>query len=152
MRFGTDTYRAGAIERLAAAESLLRDRRNIGAVYLGGLAVEGMLRSLVWMRDRTFDERHDLRRLAVRVGYVGLLREPEEDRDFVGEVQGIAKRWNNGLRFANEDQTVRWWRSLGVVSFSTRADVRPLCVSFVNECSRVVRRCELSWQRHRKRS
>lgn len=152
MKFGTDTYRAGAIERLADAELLLKERRYVAAVYVGGLAVEGMLRSLVWMRDKAFDERHDLRRLAVRVGYLGLLRESGRDQDFVGEVQSIAKKWRNGMRFADRNQAIRWWRSVGVLSSVVDVRLQGFCVSFVDECSRVVRRCEVLWQRSRSRS
>lgn len=152
MKFGAETYRAGAMERLEDATLLLRNGHSVGAVYAGGLAVEGMLRSLVWLRDRRLDERHDLRRLAVRIDHLGLLRRGGSDLDFVSTVQSVAVRWHNGLRFAAQDQMVRHWTDLGIVPKKRRDSIRAACATFVNECSEAVNRCEVLWQRQQKRS
>jgi len=72
MKFGTDTYRAGAFERIEDARLLKDAKRYAGSMYSAGLAVEGMLRSLFWLRDKKFDERHDLKRIATRIEELGL--------------------------------------------------------------------------------
>lgn len=92
LAFGADTYRAGAAERLEDAR-LLKDRGNPAlSMYTGGLAVEGMLRALCCLKSREFDEKHDLRKFAVRVEDLGLLR-PARDDDFVTAVQKLGRQW-----------------------------------------------------------
>src|SRR5687767_2321538 len=107
MQFGTDTYRLGAFERLNDARLLHDGQRFALSMYVSGLAVEGMLRSLHWIKDKRFDERHDLRGIATRIEELGLLRRGERDHDFVGTVSDVAERWSNDFRFANQDQLER---------------------------------------------
>ena len=152
MKFGTDTYRAGAMERLADATLLLENDRWVGAVYSAGLAVEGMLRSLVRLEDTQFDERHDLRRLATRIENLGLLRRSDADVNFVGIVQDVAVHWHNNLRFSAKDQMIRWWLDMGSVRKRKRKSQSAVCHQFVNQCYDVVRRCEVLWQRQRRAS
>jgi HEPN domain-containing protein len=101
MQWRTDTYRLGALERIDEARLLKKAGRLAFSMYTGGLAVEGMLRSLCCLRSTEFDERHDLRRLAHRVAQLGLLR-GERDDDFVGVVGDVARRWQNTLRFSDQ--------------------------------------------------
>ena len=138
------------MERAADAALLAEKDRLAGAVYAAGLAVEGMLRSLVWTRDKHLDERHDLRRLAVRVESLGLLRRGAADEAFVTLIQDIARGWHNNLRFAAEDQLFRWWTEVGVLSKATgRAGARQ-CKKFLSQCTDAIRRCETLWQRQPK--
>lgn len=146
MRFGTDTYRAGAMERVADATLLLENGHLAGAVYSAGLSVECMLRSLVWLKDRQLDERHDLRRLAVRIDSLGLLRRGDADVDFVGLVQDVAVHWHNSVRFAATDHLVRLWTDVGVVRRKRPGDMKLACRNFVLHCSDVVHRCEVLWR------
>ena len=151
MRFGTDTYRAGAMERVGDATLLLENGHLSGAVYSAGLAVEGMLRSLVWLKDRQFDERHDLRRLAVRIENLGLLRQSDADVGFVGLIQDVAVRWHNNLRFAADDYLVRLWTNVGLVRRKRPGDMRLACRNFVLHCSDVIHRCEVLWRSQQKK-
>ena len=152
MKFGTDTYRAGAMERLADAALLLENARWVGAVYSAGLAVEGMLRSLVCLKDKQFDERHDLRRLATRIEHLGLLRRGEADVDFVGIVQDVAVHWYNNLRFSSSDQMIRWWLEIGSARKKRPEVQKAICHRFINQCYEVVSRCEVLWQRQQRKS
>lgn len=147
MKFGTDTYRAGALERLQEAELLMRTEQFVGSVYLGGLAVEGMLRSLLWQRDRSFDERHDLRRLASKVSDLGLLRRDTRDDEFIGTVSAIAAWWRNELRFAGREQALRWFRTVGAMDYRDSRSLKAICHAFFERCSTVLERCDLLWQR-----
>jgi hypothetical protein len=152
MDFGTDTYRAGAMERVEDALLLSANEHFVGAVYSAGLAVECMLRSLVWIKDKQLDERHDLRRLAVRIESLGLLRRGEADEGFVGLIQDIAVGWHNNLRFAAEEQLVRLWTHVGMVRKKKSGKIKTECENFLNQCSEAIKRCEVLWQRHRKSS
>ena len=143
MQFGSETYRAGAFERLGDAGLLMHAGRHVLGLYSAGLAVEGMLRSLIWLRDRRLDERHDLRKIAIRIEQLGLLRTGGRDDDFVATVGSVAKRWHNNLRFADTSHTERW---LFQNRSSRRHGSRRLqetCDELFNKCSAIVKRCEV---------
>ncbi|HEY3244564.1 MAG TPA: hypothetical protein VGM03_14560, partial [Phycisphaerae bacterium] len=107
LQFGAETYRAGAFERIEESRLLLDRARFALGVYVGGLAVEGMLRSLCWTRRQQLDERHDLRAIVVRVRDLGLLRSAGRDDRLVGDVAWIATWWSNTLRYAGLAQLKR---------------------------------------------
>lgn len=152
MQFGTKTYRAGALERIGDAAVLLENGHLAGAVYYAGFAVECMLRSLVWLKDKQLDERHDLRRLAVRIESLGLLRRGENDEGYVGMIQGIAARWHNNMRFAASDQLARRWLKAGILRRKNAGSLRAESRRFVDECVEAVGRCEVLWQRQQRSS
>ena len=151
MRFGTDTYRRGALERIQEARLLKDSGQHTGSMYLAGLAVEGMLRSIIWLREKSFDSRHMLKEIATRIGDLGLPRSGGRDHDFVGAVEAVARRWSNDLRFADDQQTRRWLFKMGIIQRSDDP-LKRLCTEHYGRCSEVVRRCEVLWTRHRKRS
>ena len=150
MNWGTETYRAGALERLEDAR-FLKDSKYALSRYAAGVAVEGMLRSLHWAESKDLDERHDLRRLAVKIASLGLLRRGERDSDFVGTVQGVARCWSNALRFADQGQLDRFLRDIGEAKGRGEGEVRRACGEHYDRCSEVVRRCEVLLSRIKKR-
>ena len=150
MQFGTDTYRNGAKERLGDARVLLDRQRFVCAIYAAGLAVEGMLRSLIWMRSKEFSERHDLRKLAVCVGDLGLLRPGERDEGFVSDVQSISRCWSNALRYADKDKAADFLFESGAIKKNDEDNLNLLSNEHFQRCSNVVKRCEVLWTRNRK--
>lgn len=96
--FGESDYRLGAWDRLAESYLLLRAGRYAGSVYLGGRAVEGMLRAVVWRHDhaiqsgrKTLMVGHNLYDLLKEVSRLGLLGGGESDAMFRTEVQRISR-------------------------------------------------------------
>lgn len=149
MQFGSDSYRAGAMERIEEARTLLERDHLVASLYFAGLAVEGMLRSLVWLRDKRFDERHDLRSIATRIESLGLLRSGGRDVDFVAMVQSVGTVWTNDLRFADTDSvTKRLLRSRTLKSKDAGA-MRQLCRQHYDRALQVMGRCEILWRRQR---
>lgn len=145
MQFGSETYRKGALERIGEAQMLYRSDQFVGSIYLAGLAVEAYMRALVWRRDNQFDERHDLKRIAIRVEDLGLSQPGRRDRSFVAIVSNVARRWHNNLRFAGETQVIRWYQKLGLLG--KRRPLKKLCAESFEECSKIIMRCEVLWQR-----
>ena len=117
-------------------------------MYACGLAVEGMLRSLYCLKSREYDEKHDLRKFAVRVQNPGLLR-PERDDDFVSTVQSVAKYWRNTLRYADQKQLLRFLRAIGERLFKKDA-LNGFCERYYNQCAEVTKRCAALLARSRK--
>ena len=150
LQFGSSTYRLGAQERIDEARLLAERGRYALSVYVGGLAVEGMLRSLHWLKDKKFDERHDLKKIATRVQDLGLLRTDKRDHDFVGMVQSVAKYWRNSLRFAGTDQLERFLGEVEGIRKRRHDSIKRFCGDYWANCSAVVKRCEVLWQRSRK--
>lgn len=150
MQFGTDTYRRGAQERLEDARVLLERRRFVCSIYVAGLAVEGMLRSLIWLKDRKFDERHSLRDIAIRVRDLGLLRSGERDEDFVAHIQGVARCWSNDLRYSNADKAADFLFASGAIGRNDAEQLSLLSKEHFLHCSNVIKRCEVIWTRNRK--
>jgi HEPN domain-containing protein len=151
MQWGSDTYRRGALERLEDARVLNECKRYALSMYAAGVAVEGMLRALHGLRDKVFDERHDLRRIAVKIENLGLLRPGEPDQDFVSSVQGVARHWSNDLRFADQDQLERFLRGVDEIRRHTEGELRRVCNEQFDRCSVVLRRCETLLTRHASR-
>ena len=142
MQWGSETYRLGALERLDDARILKESKRFALSMYAGGLAVEGMLRSLHWLRSRQFDERHDLKRIAVTIESLGLLQSGVRDEDFVSKVQGVARRWSNVFRFADYAQLERLLWDIGEIRRRDEGEVRRATAEHFDRCSEIVRRCE----------
>jgi hypothetical protein len=147
MQWGSDTYRRGALERLDDARILKDSQRYSLSMYVAGLAVEGMLRSLCWLKSKEFDEKHDLKRIAVRIESLGLLRQGRDD-DFVSKVQRVARRWSNVLRFADYDQIEGFLWDIGELRRREQGEVRQVCGEHFDNCSEIVRRCVVLWTRH----
>lgn len=152
MQWGTQTYRAGALERLEDARILIEmdSPRCALSVYSAGVAVEGMLRALIAFESKEFDEKHDLRKLAGKVEQLGLLRLGSRDDDFVSQIQQIARVWHNALRYAAEDQVARHFRRIKVARNLVPGEIRRVCGDHFERCSGVVRRCEALFSRRKK--
>src|SRR6476660_7268068 len=113
-----DYYQAG-VERMKQAWILYREEDSASfalAMYTSGVAVEAMLRAFKLLRDPTFDEKHDLKRLLKSSGMLNinpdLLRArgltEEQARDHFIELQRSLHEvyipWANDYRFAFESR------------------------------------------------
>jgi hypothetical protein len=106
--FGESDYRRGGLERLGDALDLLQQNRLAASAYLGGRAVESMLRAVVWKFDhdvrtgkKSLATGHDLRELLPSVRKLGVLREEERANDFAATVERVGRLWFNNMRFAD---------------------------------------------------
>ncbi len=143
-----EDYRKGALERLDNAWHLLRAERFGDAIYLAGRAVEGMLRAVIWRRDKDVRERrkslatgHQLPELLQSVADLGLLRaDGDHDQALKDSVQLIGRRWFNNMRFASSRFVHTLWWAQGVVN--DRQTFKQAAHEFYNACSAVIKRCE----------
>jgi hypothetical protein len=149
---GGDDYRRGAIERLNDARILMRAEQFAGSVSDAGRAVEGMLRAVIWKRDRdvqtgrkSLETGHDLRELLVHVNNLGMLSTSESDDDLKEQVQHIARLWFNNLRYAPSRFLETRWYNLGEVG--RNRTLKQASESFYFACERVIKRCEVLCQR-----
>ena len=115
MQFTAEEYYRAANERMQQAREIHESGESYAlAMYCGGLAVECILRAFRWLKDPSFEGRHDLREL---FDASGLLRTHEERArkkrmpaeeieraaaDVLDAMGEVAALWHNNLRFASE--------------------------------------------------
>jgi HEPN domain-containing protein len=98
MDINADVYRAVAKERLAASLKLYEQGDYVLAIYVAGVAVESMLRSLTLRRGSVFPTNHELdalRRAARFFDDVDELILQSAGRQFAD----VATRWSNLHRY-----------------------------------------------------
>src|SRR5437870_3409690 len=94
--FGVQHYREGSLMRLSEAHQLYCARQWVGCIYLGGRAVEAILRALYWLKSGQHDKGHDLRGSLTAVrGVFGRADEVALDN----AINEVAIVWRNDLRF-----------------------------------------------------
>ncbi len=117
MDFPPEHYFQTASQRIRQAHYLYREGASFAlAIYVGGVAVECLLRAFKGRRDPTFDEKHDLLRLFAASGILRV--EPEKLRgkrwtDAQIEqhlrtlrvaANEVFRLWANNYRFASEER------------------------------------------------
>jgi hypothetical protein len=144
---GEADYRKAGLERLDDSFVLLQSQKFSGSVYLGGRAVESMLRAVIWKHDveirggrQSLETGHDLRELLGRVMNLGVVHEAEVRDELAFAVQRLARVWLNNMRFHPTSRVEKTWRKLGEVG--KRRTIKQAVLDFYLTCSIVVKRCE----------
>jgi hypothetical protein len=147
MVLGFEDYRQGGLERLAEAGLLLRQDALAGSVYLGGRAVESMLRAVIWKTDmeiqlgrKSLDTGHDLRDLLTLVQNLGVLRRDEHREELAANIQKIARLWFNNMRFVATAKLRSHWSQLKEIR--SHRTLKQATASYYDSCSAIVKRCE----------
>ena len=142
---GATDYHDGALERLREASVLLREDLLAGSIYLAGRAVESMLRALIWKHDldvqrgrKSLDTGHDLHEMLSMIGNLGVLRNDKRREKLQENVEFIAQRWSNSMRFFHTGKTKAIWRQFGELSQST---IKMAAERFYNACEDIIRQC-----------
>src|SRR5580704_7122931 len=117
MEFPPDHYFQTATQRMRQAHHAYNEGASYAlAIYVGGVAVECMLRAYKGRHDPIFDERHDLLRLFQASGMLRVDREKlrakhwteaqidEHLRVLQVAVNEIYRLWSNSYRFASEER------------------------------------------------
>ena len=117
MEFPPEHYFQTATQRMRQAQHLYREGDSFAlAMYVGGLAVECLLRAFKGRRDPTFDEKHNLLRLFAASGMLQIDREKLRSLRWTDAeiddhlqtlriaVNEVFRLWSNNYRFASEDR------------------------------------------------
>ena len=115
MDFQADQYYEVSLQRMRQAKKVYHEGDSYAlAMYLAGLAVESMLRAFRWIKDPSFEGRHDLSDLLkasklfeIDSDYMRLKGAKEEAiqrsrRNIRIAMNDIVLLWQNNLRFASE--------------------------------------------------
>jgi hypothetical protein len=98
MAFSAESYRDAAREHIEAARALYRSRHFVLCHYVGGLAVECLLRAYRFRKNPEFDARHDLYTLFHDSGILAAIPQPELHAANAALV-AVSVRWTNDHRF-----------------------------------------------------
>ena len=117
MDFSPEHYFQTATQRMRQAQYLYQEGSSFAlAIYVGGVAVESLLRAFKGRRDPTFDEKHDLLRLFAASGILRVDRDKLRAKQWTDEqidchlrtlqvaVNEIFRLWSNNYRFASEER------------------------------------------------
>ncbi|HET6880744.1 MAG TPA: hypothetical protein VFI31_11350 [Pirellulales bacterium] len=117
MEFPPEHYFQTATQRMQQAHYLYREGDSFAlAIYVGGVAVECLLRAFKGRRDPTFDEKHNLLRLFAASGMLQIDREKllaqgwteleidDHLRTLQIAVNEVFRLWSNNYRFASEER------------------------------------------------
>lgn len=153
-RLGPNDYRYGALDRLGDARLLYGLEHWAGAIYLGGRAVEGLLRSLLWRATDQPGIGHDLSELLARARSLGAVTSEDAAR-VVDSINEIAVVWSNDLRFVGDDCLLRRIkkakRHIRIGGMRVRGDpLKANACSVLDACEKVMHRGELVWKRSNK--
>ena len=107
--FKPEEYRRAALERLSSAKRAVGAGDYVEAVYIAGVAIECMLRGYRVRLDQSFDEGHDLWKLA-HASHI-LQRIPDRKQERVrGALQTAKRRWANDHRYRSSDALLTYFR------------------------------------------
>jgi hypothetical protein len=117
MDFPPEHYFQTAAQRMRQAQRLYQEGSSFAlAIYVGGVAVECLLRAFKGRRDPTFDDRHDLLRLFAASGMLRVDRDKLRENGWTEAridehlktlrvaVNEIFRLWANNYRFASEER------------------------------------------------
>jgi hypothetical protein len=117
MDFPSEHYFQTATQRMRQAQHLYREGASFAlAIYVGGLAVECLLRAFKGRRNPAFDERHDLLKLFAASGMLQIDRDKLRANQWTDEkindhlrtlrvaVSEIIPLWANNYRYASEER------------------------------------------------
>jgi hypothetical protein len=117
MDFPPDHYFQTATQRMRQAQHLYQEGASFAlAIYVGGVAVECLLRAFKGKRDPTLDEKHDLLRLFAASGMLRVDPDKLRARQWTDAqidqhlqtlrvaVNEIFRLWANNYRFASEER------------------------------------------------
>jgi hypothetical protein len=117
MDFPPEHYFQTATQRMRQAQHLFQEGSSFAlAIYVGGVAVECLLRAFKGRRDPAFDERHDLLRLFAASGMLRVDRDTLRAKGWTDAkiddhlqtlrvaVNDIFRLWANNYRYASEER------------------------------------------------
>ena len=117
MDFSPEHYFQTSTQRMRQAQHLYREGASFAlAIYVGGVAVECLLRAFKARHDPTFDERHNLLRLFAASGMLRVDRDrlrainwtdaqiEAHLRALQAAVNNVYRLWSNNYRFVSEDR------------------------------------------------
>jgi hypothetical protein len=152
-------YFRAALERMRQSQFLYRKGDSYSlAMYVAGVAAESLLRAFKGRRNKTFDEKHNLKRLFE----AGLLMLTSADfprhavsndeirsykRDLQAAIHEIHLLWSNDYRFASEARLRNHLKKLEAFRKGMKGDIlKAYAWKLLNATQRIIDRGNILWE------
>lgn len=158
MDFKAEHYFRAGIERMRQAYHLYAEGDSYAfAMYSAGLAVECILRAFRWLKDTSFEGRHDLLELFHASGFGEIeedhLREkglsPEKIQQYAfalrGAINTVKALWHNNLRFASEARLRAYLKQIGLYKGKKGDLLKANALDLINAADRIVDKGVALW-------
>jgi hypothetical protein len=128
------------------------------AIYVGGLAVECLLRAFKGLRDPTFDEKHHMLRLFAASGMLRVDRDKLRARQWTdAQIDGhlrtlqvavneIFRLWANNYRFASEERLRSHLKKITGYQRIKGEYLKEQARQFLNSAQRFIDKGVVQWQ------
>ena len=156
-------YFTASLERLKQAWDLYREGSSYAlAMYTAGVSVECMLRAFKMLRDPTFDEKHDLKRLFRASGMFNVdptvmtsqgLSQTEAEahfRELQIAVTDVCELWSNDYRFASEERLRTHFRYRKLDRGIKGDALKSLALTLIVAAQRFIDKGVFQWKSSRK--
>jgi hypothetical protein len=159
MDFPPEHYFQTATQRMRQALHLYNEGASFAlAIYVGGVAVECLLRAFKGRRDPTFDEKHNLLRLfaasgMLHVDHEKLRKKGWSDaqiethlRALQAAVNEVVPLWANNYRFASEERLRSHLKQLTGYRKKTKGDyLKEQARRFLNSAQTFIEKGVVQW-------
>lgn len=159
MKFTPEHYFQTATQRMRQAHYLYREGSSFAlAIYVGGVAVECLLRAFKGRRDPTIDEKHDLLRLFAASGMLRVDREALRAKRWSDteidvhlralQVAGneIFRLWANNYRFASEERLRAHLKEMTLYQRIKGDYLKEIARRFLSSAQKFVDKGVVQWQ------
>lgn len=159
MDFPPEHYFQTATQRIRQAQHLYNEGASFAlAIYVGGVAVECLLRAFKGRRDPTFDEKHNLLRLfaasgMLRVDHQKLHAKGWSDeqidahlRALQAAVNEVFRLWANNYRFTSEERLRSHLKQLTGYQRKIKGDyLKEQARKFLNSAQKFIDKGVVQW-------
>jgi hypothetical protein len=159
MEYPPEHYFQTATQRIQQASHLFDEGSSYAlAIYVGGVAVECLLRAFKGRRDPTFDEKHDLLRLFRASGMLQPDRDRMRARNWTDvqidenirtlgvTVNDIVRLWSNNYRFASEDRLRAHLKKLTGYQKIKGDYLKEQAREFLSSAQKFINRAVIQWR------
>jgi hypothetical protein len=159
MEFPPEHYFQTATQRIRQAQHLYNDGASFAlAIYVGGVAVECLLRAFKGRRNPTFDEKHNLLGLFAASGMLRLDHDKLREKGWSDEridahlrtlqvaVNEVVRVWANNYRFASEERLRSHLKQVTGYQKRIKGDyLKEQARRFLNPAQRFIERGVVQW-------
>jgi len=112
-KFNAEDYYYAALERRNEAQHLYVKEHYSLSIYVTGLSIECLLRAFKYKKDKTFDERHDIKVLLKFSGFSEEINDHDIQIEIHTAINTVYAIWRNNLRFMSKNKMKKYLKDIG---------------------------------------
>ncbi len=120
-----------ALARIETSNILFEKKRFSASIYFAGVAVESILRAFIERDLKSFDEKHDIKKMSENPSITSFFRGCDK---IGGCFDRVIQYWDNKYRYTDDVKLMAFYRSRGLVNHSDLKKVNVLR-QFADQCN-----------------